>query len=100
MVFLSPLYSLVSKILDWGLNQVTGTLPGTSSTGYFSYCLFFPHFKFLYLYHEQAENHNIEGDFFFAYSHLCFVKKKKKQHINIHTLSKQTDCCLAEVLIT
>lgn len=33
MVFLSPLYSLFYKILDWGLNRVIGTLSVTSTAG-------------------------------------------------------------------
>lgn len=108
VVFLSPLYSLVYTILDWGLNRVIGTLLVTSSAGrdvflqsFFSAFVTLNVCNFL-LYHLRAENHDIGWDLgITAHSPTCVSsKRKKKQQINIHTLSKQTDCCLAVVLIT
>lgn len=52
------------------------------------------------LYHEQAENIQSMGRDSGFSAHSFEKKGGKKQQINIHTLSKQTDCCLAEVLIT
>lgn len=83
-----------------------GTLPVTSTAGKDVFSLSFPlhDFKmFASSYCIMSHDTGRNVGFFTTHSSLVFPHKeakKKKQQINIHTLSKQTDCCLAEVLIT